>query len=217
MVSNFLTLCCRSEDTTYSEELRSRRDRKEMKYSNNRTSPFSALSSLILLYTLSSVMTSALPNSSSSSNSFGVEGVEDLFQEGIWDPHSYDPLELFIDVPAAGIGYAKPDVLVPWVEVRPRIDYKNMSWQRVLLGISRFEKPRYIGRVHLREKDQGKPTAEAKNKADYEILCNFFQDDGKDLSDTEYRRITIGEAFRPEEEMNLTDLADGIVCHAFIV
>ena len=188
--------------------------------------PFTAtstvLSTLIILTTIShSALSLALPNSGSDSpGTGGVEGVEELFQEGIWDPDSYDPLELFIDMPAAAIkpGFAKPDILIPWIQVKPRIDYENRSWRRVLLGLAHFDRPRYVGRIHLREKKEEENVFEAnkEDEADYEIMCNFFQDDGKDPGDADYRRIAVGEAFRPKEEMDVVDLADGVVCHAFI-
>ena len=181
---------------------------------------FSNLFSTILLSNLFfSVVTLALPNgssssssSSSNSNSYGSGGVGELFQEGIWDPKSYDPLELFIDVSPTGIGSAKPDFLIPWVRVQPQIDQENLAWRRIVTGLAHFDRPRYIGQVHLREKDQ----IYQENGADYEITCRFFQDDGKHPGDPDFRLIAIGETFSPEEKVNVLDLADGLICQAWI-
>ena len=170
--------------------------------------------SIILLFNLVfSVVIHALPNGSGSSgSSYGPEGVEELFQEGIWDPKSYDPLELFIDASPTGIRSADPDYFIPWVKVQPQIDHENLAWGRVLIGLTHFDRPRYIGHIHLREKDQ---TYQA-NSADYDITCQFFQDNGKNPGDADFHFVSIGETFSPEKKVNVLDLADGVICQARI-
>lgn len=183
--------------------------------SSTLTTRLNLVSTIVLSNLFFSVVTFALPNgasSSSGSNSPGSEGVEELFQDGIWDPQSYDPLELFIDVPSTGIGSADPDYLIPWVKVQPQIDHENLAWQRVLIGAKQFDRPRFIGQVHLREKEQ----RYRADSADYVIKCNFFQDDGKQPSDPGFQLTAIGKTFSPEEKVNVSDLADGVMCQAWI-